>query len=291
VRISHPDRVLYPDAGITKLALARFYERIAAWIVPHLEARPLTLVRCPEGLSKECFYMKHSKVWAPPAVRRVTIQEKTKVGEYLVVDNVAALVSLVQMDVLEIHTWNSRVETVELPNRIVFDIDPGAQVPWARVIETARLVRRVLQTVDLVSFPKTTGGKGLHVVVPLAPRADWRDCLAFSRALADAVVRHDADLYTTAFAKIGREKKVLIDYLRNNRTNTSVAAFSSRAREGAPVSVPLRWDEVTTALDPAAWTVLTIERRLARLRADPWKDYWKARQRLSSKATAALQHL
>jgi bifunctional non-homologous end joining protein LigD len=283
--------VLYPDIGVTKLALAQFYERIAKWIVPHLEGRPLTLVRCPEGLRKECCYMKHSKVWAPPAVRRVMIQEKTKVGEYLVVDTVAALISLVQMGVLEIHTWNSRAETVELPNRIVFDIDPGAQVPWARVIETARLVRRMLETVNLASYPKTTGGMGLHVVAPLAPRADWRECLEFSRTVAEAIVRHDPDLYTTAFAKVGRDKKILIDYLRNNRTNTSVAAFSTRAREAAPVSVPLRWDEVTTALNPAAWTVLTIERRLSRLRVDPWKDYWKARQRLSSKATAALQRL
>ena len=291
VRISHPDRVLYPQEGITKLALARFYERIAGWMVPHLEARPLTLVRCPEGLRKQCFYMKHSKVWAPPALRRVLIPEKTKIGEYLVVDDVAALISLVQMDVLEIHTWNSRVETVELPNRIVFDIDPGAQVSWARVVETARLVRQMLESVGLESFAKTTGGKGLHVVVPLAPRADWRACLEFSRAFAEAIARHDPGLYTTAFAKAGREKKILIDYLRNNRTNTSVAAFSTRARERAPVSMPVRWDEVTTALRPAAWTVLTVERRLTRLRHDPWAGYWKTRQRLAPKAAAALQRL
>lgn len=289
VRISHPERILYPGAGITKIALAQFYERIADWIAPHLEARPLTLVRCPEGLRKECFYMKHSKVWAPPAVRRVLIPEKTKVGEYLVVDDLAALISLVQMDVLEIHTWNSHVEALELPNRIVFDIDPGAQVSWRAVVEAARLVRQMLETVGLESFPKTTGGKGLHVVVPLAPRADWRSCLEFSRALAGAMTRHDPGLYTTAFAKAGREKKILVDYLRNNRTNTSVAAFSTRAREGAPVSVPVRWGELTPALDPAAWTVLTLERRLARLRTDPWAEYWTSRQRLAANATAALQ--
>jgi bifunctional non-homologous end joining protein LigD len=195
------------------------------------------------------------------------------------------------MDVLEVHTWNSCVETVELPNRIVFDIDPGTRVTWPRVVQAARLVRKVLETVGLESFPKTTGGKGLHVVVPLTPRADWRECLEFSRALAEAIVRHDAGLYTTAFAKAGREQKILIDYLRNNRTNTSVAAFSTRAREGAPVSVPVRWDEVTTSLDPAAWTVLTIERRLERLRTDPWAGYWKAKQRLSRTATAALRRL
>jgi len=298
VSISHPDRVMYPDAPacaeapacrpFTKLDVARFYERIAGWIVPHLQGRPLTLVRCPEGLKAECFYMKHSKVWAPPALRRVNIQEKTKIGDYLVADNIAAVVSLVQMDVLEIHTWNTCVDNVELPNRIVFDMDPGSHVPWAKVIESARLVRKMLKTVGLESFPKTTGGKGLHVVVPLVPRAGWRECLEFSRAVAEAIERHDPALYTTTFAKAGRERKILIDYMRNNRTNTSVAAFSTRARPGGAVSMTVKWDEVTAALDPSAWTIATAERRLSSLRRDPWRDYWKCRQRLPAKAVEAL---
>ncbi len=289
VSISNPDRVMYPDPPFTKLDVARFYERIADWIVPHLEGRPLTLVRCPEGLKSECFYMKHSKVWAPPALRRVKIQEKTKVGDYLVADTIAAVVSLVQIDVLEIHTWNTSIDRVELPNRIVFDLDPGAHVPWAKVIESARLVRRVLKTVGLESFPKTTGGKGLHVVVPLVPRADWRECLEFSRALAEAIERHDPALYTTAFAKAGRERKILIDYMRNNRTNTSVAAFSTRARPGGPVSMTLRWEEVTPTLNPSAWTIATAEARLSSLRRDPWQGYWKCTQRLPAKAAEALR--
>jgi bifunctional non-homologous end joining protein LigD len=297
VSISHPDRVMYPEpstaeapAGkrITKFDVAKFYERIADWIVPHVEGRPLTLVRCPEGLAGECFYMKHSKVWAPPALRRVKIQEKTKIGDYLVADDIAAVVSLVQMDVLEIHTWNTCVDKVELPNRIVFDMDPGAHVPWARVIDSARLVRKMLETVGLESFPKTTGGKGLHVVVPLVPRADWRECLDFSRALAEAIERHDPALFTTMFAKAGRERKILIDYMRNNRTNTSVSAFSTRARPGAPVSMTLRWEEVTPALDPSTWTVATAERRLSLLRKDPWRDYWTCKQRLPKNASEAF---
>jgi bifunctional non-homologous end joining protein LigD len=291
VSISHPDRIMFPDAKLTKADVARFYERISDWIVPHVQGRPLTLVRCPEGLSGECFFMKHSKVWAPSALRRVSIQEKTKVGEYLIADTVAAVVSLVQMDVLEIHTWNTRIDNVERPDRIVFDIDPGSQVPWTKVIESARLVRRMLDTVGLASFPKTTGGNGLHVVVPLVPRADWRECLEFSRALADAIERHAPDQYTTAFAKAGRERKILIDYLRNNRTNTSVAGFSTRARAGAPVSMPLRWDEVTASLKPATWTVLTAERRLSSLRRDPWREYWTTKQRLPAHAAAALAQI
>lgn len=298
VSISHADRVMYPafaeaSAGkpITKLDVARFYERIADWILPHLRGRPLTLVRCPEGLKGECFYMKHSKIWAPAALRRVKIQEKTKVGDYLVADNIAAVVSLVQMDVLEIHTWNTCIDKVELPDRIVFDMDPGARVVWDKVIESARLVRRMLKTVGLESFPKTTGGKGLHVVVPLVPRADWRECLEFSRALAEAIERHDPTLYTTTFAKAGRERKILIDYMRNNRTNTSVAAFSTRARPGAPVSMPVRWEEVTPALDPASWTIATAERRLTSLRRDPWRDYWTCTQRLPAKAVDAFRQM
>ena len=291
VSVSHPDRVMFPDAQLTKADIAQFYERISDWIMPHVKGRPLTLVRCPEGLSGECFFMKHSKVWAPPALRRVTIQEKTKVGQYLVADTPAAVVSLVQMDVLEIHTWNSRIEKVEQPDRIVFDIDPGTQVPWKNVVESARLVRQMLETLGLDSFPKTTGGKGLHVVVPVVPRAEWKECLEFSRALAETIKRHDPDRYTTAFAKAGREGKILIDYLRNNRTNTSVAAFSTRAREGAPVSMPIRWEELTPALKPSAWTVLTAERRLSSLRRDPWRDYWTTKQRLSASATEALTRI
>jgi len=291
VSVSHPDRIMFPDAALTKADIARFYERIADWIMPHVEGRPLTLVRCPEGLSGECFFMKHSKVWAPPALRRVAIQEKTKVGQYLIADTPSAVVSLVQMDVLEIHTWNSRIDKVEQPDRIVFDIDPGSQVPWKKVIESGRLVRQMLETLGLESFPKTTGGKGLHVVVPIVPRAGWKACLEFSRALAEAIERHDPDQYTTAFAKTGRERKILIDYLRNNRTNTSVSAFSTRAREGAPVSMPIRWEELTPGLRPSAWSVVTAERRLSSLRRDPWRDYWSTKQRLPASATEALTRI
>jgi bifunctional non-homologous end joining protein LigD len=200
---------MFPQPPITKLEIARFYERIADWIVPHLQGRPLTLVRCPEGITGDCLYMKHSKVWAPPALRRASIQEKTKLGEYLIADSLAAIVSLVQMDVLEFHTWNTRIDDVERPDRIVFDIDPGARVPWSRVIEGARLMRKMLRTIGLESFPKTTGGNGIHVVVPLVPRADWRECLDFSRALAEAIERHDPAGFTTAFAKAAGRKRSL----------------------------------------------------------------------------------
>jgi bifunctional non-homologous end joining protein LigD len=288
VRISHPERVVYPDPSTTKLDVARYYESIADWIVPHVAGRPLTLVRCPDGISGECFFMKHSQVWAPGPLRRVRIQEKTKLGEYLIADTIAAVVGLVQMGVLEIHTWNSVIDTVERPNRIVIDLDPGEHVTWAHVVAAGRTVRKALQALDLESFPKTTGGRGLHVVVPLVPQADWSECLEFSRALSEAIERTDPDTYTTQFAKAGRERKILIDYLRNNRTNTSIAAYSTRARPYAPVSMPITWAELRSALNPASFTITTVPRRLARVAADPWKDYWSCRQKLTSQRLRAV---
>jgi bifunctional non-homologous end joining protein LigD len=272
VRLTHAERVLYPDAGLTKLDLARFYESIAEWIVPHLAGRPLTLVRCPEGVAGACFYMKHSKVWAPPALRRVEIAEKTKIGDYLIADDLAAVVSLVQMGVLEIHTWNSTADRLERPDRIVFDLDPGPSVAWPRVVEAARLVRAALGALGLRSFVKTTGGAGLHVVVPIVPERDWSECFAFSRALAERLVAERRRELTTAMPKRGRERKILIDFFRNNRTNTSVAAYSTRAKPRPTVSTPIAWDELSPRLRSDHYDVETVRRRLARLRADPWAD-------------------
>ena len=288
VDISHPDRILYPKLKLTKVDVARYYESIKEWIVPHVAGRPLTLVRCPEGISGECFFMKHSKVWAPKALRRVRIKEKTKLGEYLIADDISGVVSLAQMDVLEIHTWNSIFEDDERPNRLVFDLDPGDDVDWQAVVRGARMVRDALTALKLESFVKTTGGHGLHVVVPLTPHADWKQCLDFSRALSERFEQAQPELYTTAFAKAGRSRKILIDYLRNNRTNTSIAAYSTRAREGAPVSVPITWEELRVSLDPRSFTVLTLPKRLARLKADPWAGYWKCRQKLTVQLVRAV---
>jgi bifunctional non-homologous end joining protein LigD len=288
VRITHPDRVVYPAPGLTKLDVARYYDSIGRWIAPHVRGRPLTLVRCPDGVKGDCFFMKHSKVWAPAPLRRVRIQEKTKVGEYLIADDVACVVGLVQMGVLEIHTWNSDVARVEEPNRLVFDLDPGDKVTWRRVVDAARTVRESLRALGLASFVKTTGGVGLHVVVPLVPHAPWSVCLAFSRACAETVAGSDPTRYTTTFAKAGRANKILIDYLRNNRTNTSVAAYSTRANARATVSMPLGWKELSPSLDASAFTVVTVPKRLAKLRADPWADYWSTRQKLTRPMLKAM---
>ena len=252
VSISHPDRLIYPDLKISKIDLARYYHGIADWIVPHVAGRPLTLVHCPAGLAAPCNYMKHAKAWGPAALRRVKIQEKAKVGEYLVADSIEGVVSLAQMGIVEIHTWNSTTDDVERPNRLVWDLDPGPAVTWKQVVRAARLVRDVLITLGLKSWAKTTGGRGLHVVVPLTPKRDVSECLQFSRNVASAIVRANPALYTTTFGKSGRERKILIDYLRNNRTNTTICAFSPRARTGAPVSMPIAWNNLSA--DPGRWT-------------------------------------
>jgi bifunctional non-homologous end joining protein LigD len=287
VRISHPDRLIYPDLGISKIQLAHYYEEIAEWIVPHVAGRPLTLVHCPKGLAAPCIYLKHAKAWGPSALRRVKIQEKTKVGEYLVADSIQAVVSLAQMGIVEIHTWNSTMEDIDRPNRIVWDLDPGPAVTWKQVVKAAGLVRAVLKTLGLTSWVKTTGGRGLHVVAPIKPAREVGECLEFSRGVSDAIARTDPKLYTTTFAKLGRERKILIDYLRNNRTNTSICAYSPRARPRATLSMPLDWSDLNAS--PERWTLPTAATRLKRLRSDPWAKYWDCHQEISDASFAAVQ--
>lgn len=289
VGISHPDRLIYPDLSISKIQLARYYEDIGTWMLPHVAGRPLTLVHCPQGVAEPCNYLRHAKAWGPNALRRVRIREKTKVGEYLIADSVEALVSLAQMGVVEIHTWNSTDDSVERPNRIILDLDPGPQVAWPEVVTAARLVRDVMTTLGLNAWVKTTGGRGLHVVVPIRPERDWSECLAFARDVSDVIARTAPDAYTTTFAKAGREDKLLIDYLRNNRTNTAVSAFSPRAKPGARVSMPIGWRDL--AGGPERWTLQTVPSRLKRLRTDPWADYWAEKQRLSATSIRALRRL
>ncbi|HEY7511570.1 MAG TPA: DNA ligase D, partial [Vicinamibacteria bacterium] len=283
VRLTNPDRVMYPDQGLTKLDLARYYESIADWVLPHVRGRPTTLVRCPEGLSEPCFYQKHTGWWAPEALRRVKIQEKTKVGEYLVVDDLSGLIGLVQIGILEVHTWNSLADDVEHPDRIVIDLDPDEGLPWARVIEAARRVRERLSEDKLKSFVKTTGGKGLHVVVPLAGGPTWDASAAYAERIATEIAGREPRAYVAEMSKAKRRGKVFIDWLRNVRGSTSVAAYSTRAKPAAPVSVPLDWDELDERGGPAEYTAKNLGRRLARLKGDPWVAYGKTRQKLPAR--------
>ena len=288
IRISHPDRVIYPELGFSKLDLVRYYERIGETMLPHVVDRPLTLVHCPDGLNAPCNYMRHRKVWGPDVLRRVKIREKTKTGEYLVIDDDKGIIALAQMGVVEIHTWNSTSRDVERPNRLVWDFDPGPKTRWADVVASAKAIRDMLETLGLQTWLKTTGGHGLHVVAPIVPQRQWDECLEFARAVATALAATNPALYTITFAKQGREAKILIDYLRNNRTNTSVCAYSARARESATVSMPIDWSALSTRLRPERFTVETVGRKKL---ADPWKDYWKTKQKISKAAFEAVKRL
>jgi bifunctional non-homologous end joining protein LigD len=282
IGITHPDRLLFPAAGHTKLDLVRYYDAVSSWILPHLRGRPLTLKQCAPD-ADHCRYLRHSGERAPAEVRVIDIREKTKVGDYMIVDDERGLIALAQRNIVEFHTWNCTADRLEYPDRIVFDLDPGPRVPWARLVAAARIVRDALAAVKLQSWLKTTGGKGLHVVVPIRPEHEWSGCLAFAKALAGEIEQHDPSVFTTRYRKTGREDLILLDYLRNNRTNTSVAACSARARPTATVSVPLDWDDLTPRFRPERWTIKTLPRRLKTV-GDPWKGYFKAKQRLTARA-------
>ena len=282
VPISSATRVMYPDEGITKLDLVRYIDAVAEWMVPHVADRPLSLVFCPDGIAGECVYLKHGKTWGPASLRRVKIREKTKVGEYMIADSPEALVAVMQMNWVEIHTWNSRASSLEQPDRLVIDLDPGPQVRWPQVVTAARDVRGVLETHGLQAWLKTTGGRGLHVVVPFHGGVTWPSGFAIAEAVAETLVRATPRLYTTAFAKEGREAQILVDVLRNRRGSTSVSAYSPRARAGATVSTPIAWDELSARRPPGRFTVKTVPARLKKLGADPWQDYWTCPQVLPS---------
>lgn len=288
IRISSPTRVVYPELALTKIDLVHYYDQVAEVMLPHVQDRPLTLVHCPDGLQAPCNYMRHRRVWGPDVLKRVTIKEKTKIGEYLAVVNLEGIIALAQMGIIEVHTWNSTIDDVERPNRIVWDLDPGPAVSLRDVIAAAIAVRTLLDTLGLESWVKTTGGHGIHVVAPLTPDRQWDECLAFAKAVAEALMRSDPSRYTTAFPKAGRERKILIDYLRNNRTNTSVAAFSARAKPAATVSMPVSWKQLTARLNPQRFTVITAP---TKLRTDPWRDYWRCRQKISASAFKAITRL
>jgi bifunctional non-homologous end joining protein LigD len=282
IDLTNPDRLLYPEQGITKRELALFYEKIADRILPHLAGRPLTLVRCPQGHQKECFYQKHVGENLPDWVRRVPIKEGGSVGKYVVIDSLPGLIALVQMGVLEIHTWGSRVDRIEQPDRLTFDLDPDAELPWARVIEAARALRRKLAGLGLNAFVKTTGGKGLHIVVPIVRKYRWDEIKPFCKSLAESMTREEPERYLATMSKAKRKGKIFIDYLRNGRGATAVAAYSTRAKSGAPVSAPVSWEEVAAGIRPDQFNVRNLAERLSRLRKDPWENYESSRRSITA---------
>lgn len=283
VRLTHPDRVLYPEQGITKLALARYYGAIRDWIVPELRNRPLSLVRCPTGEGGTCFYQKHVGAGVPDSIGRVEIAEKLGKRTCLVVEDLAGLIATVQIGVLELHPWGSTVARLETPDRITFDLDPDIGLPWERVTGAAIALREALLAIGLRSFAKTTGGKGLHVVVPIAPKLDWDAVREFSKWVAERFAASDPDRFTSNMAKRARAGRIFVDYLRNSRGATAVAAYSPRARPGAPVAMPLSWEEVENGVRPDRFTVAAVPERLAKFGSDPWTEMRGLRQTIGAR--------
>ncbi len=281
VRFSNPDKILFPGVEVTKRELGVYYSRIAEWMLPLVADRPLSLVRCPEGQTGQCFFQKHVNDQFPKEVKRVEIEEGGSTVLYGAVDSIEGILSLVQMGVLEIHLWGSHRGKVEQPDYVVFDLDPDEGLAWEKVVEGALTTRDFLAELGLQTYLKTTGGKGLHVVLPLTPRADWDEVKAFAKAIAEALAAAEPKKYTSKLPKADRKGKVFIDYLRNGRGATSIAPFSTRARSGAPVSAPLFWEELEGDVRANTFTVRNLPERLEGLPGDPWEGFTKVRQTIT----------
>lgn len=281
VRITSPDRVLWPEMGVTKRDLAGYYRTVARVMLPRVEDRPLMMLRCPSGTEEECFYQKHANASVPDVVPRVTVPEKEGEALYLYVNGVAALMGLVQMGALELHVWGARRDRLDRPDRLIFDLDPDEGLPFGRVAKGALRVRARLAELGLESFPKLTGGKGLHVVVPITRRSEWEEARAFARAVAERLAEDHPDAYTTDASKSERGGRIFIDYLRNAPNATTIADYSPRARGGAPVAVPLAWGEVDTGVRvPPRFSLSEVLDRLDR-GGDPRSGLGRIRQSIT----------
>ncbi|HET8721487.1 MAG TPA: DNA ligase D [Nitrospira sp.] len=279
-RLTNPDKVLYPDINLTKAALAQYYEQVAEWMLPHVKGRPLTLLRCPDGYQK-CFFQKHVNEKVPAAIGRIEIEEDEGRDTYMLAESTEALIGLVQMGVLEVHTWGATKDRLERPDRLTFDLDPDPSVAWPQVIEAAHLCKTLLDELGLVSFLKTTGGKGLHIVTPIQRTLGWDEVKRFAKSVADHLVSTIPQRFTSNMAKRARKGKIFIDYLRNARGATAIAAFSTRAKPGAPVSLPIEWDELSEERPSDYFTVLNVPERLKRRRRDPWEHYRQSARRVT----------
>lgn len=282
VRVSHPDRVLFPGQGVTKRRLIDYYRDVADRMLPHIARRPLSLVRCPSGEGEDCFFQKHATSGFPDALRPVRITEKSGTADYLYIEDEAGLVAAVQMGVLELHIWGAHVDALEMPDRLVFDLDPDEAVDFSRVLEAARELRQRLQADGLESFAMATGGKGIHVVVPLQPRADWDALKSFAERTARDLAADQPDRYLAKAAKSERRGRIFIDYLRNARGATAIAPYSTRARRGAPLAWPISWSSLSRLSDARPASVDTARRQIAALKDDPWPDYFDLDQQLPS---------
>jgi bifunctional non-homologous end joining protein LigD len=279
VRVTHPARILYPQQGVTKGEIAAYFDRMSTRMLPHIAGRPISLVRCPRGRQDECFFQRHIAPGMPSGMHGITIPGKDR-KPYLYVDDKRGLIGAAQLGALELHLWGARVDDIEHPDRMIFDLDPDPDVPFRRVVDAALLLREILQSAGLESFVMLTGGKGLHVLVPLSGRSGWDEVRDFSRGIAATITAGEPDRYTIKAAKARRRHRIFIDWMRNLRGGTAIAPYSTRARPRCPIAAPLRWDELPRITQAARYDIGNIERRLAALREDPWSGIFEIDQDL-----------
>ncbi len=290
VRLTSPDKVLFPEQGATKRDLAEYLVGMADHILPHLARRPLSLVRCPDGRTGECFFQKHGMPGFPDAFRRVEIKEKGgEPADYLYIEDEAGLAAAAQMGVLELHVWGAHIDKLEKPDRLVLDLDPAEDVPFSFVKTAAQDLRDVLSAAELQSFPLLTGGKGIHVVAPLERRQDWSILKRFAAALARTLSANEPDRFIAKATKAGRKGRIFIDWMRNERGATAIAPYSPRARKGAPVATPVSWRELSRVESADKYTLDTIVQRVKRLKGDPWDGYDAIRQSIRAEALAFVE--
>ncbi len=279
VRLTNPDKVLYPEQGITKRDLAEYYIKVADHMLPYAARRPITLVRCPTGRQRKCFYQRHAGSGVPSELAEVDIPGFEESGAYLFIKDAKGLVAMVQMGVLEMHPWGVRVDRPERPDRVIFDLDPGEGLGFADVTAAALDVRKWLEGVGLQSFVKTTGGKGLLVVLPIERRHDWSAAKAFAKRVAEDMSAAGPERYLPRISKAERHGRIFIDYLRNDPTSTAVAAYSTRSRPGAPVATPLSWEDLEAGVEAATFDIRAVPERVRQI-GDPWRNIGDVRQRL-----------
>lgn len=283
--LSTPDRVYFAKPEITKQDYADYLETVCEAMLPHVARRPLSLVRCPGGVDEDCFFQKHHAKGMPDGFKTAQITEKSgETQPYIYLDDLEGLKSCAQFGALELHPWAAGLRDLEHPERLIFDLDPDEALDFSAVKSAARAVRDVLEDAGLRPYPMLTGGKGVHVIAPLKPEASWDGAKAFCRGVARSLSKAEPERYTAEMSKARREGRVFIDWLRNQRGQTSVAPYSVRARSGAPVATPIRWDELSGAASGGDYTMETLPRRLAALNADPWDGYFDAARTLSQDA-------
>jgi bifunctional non-homologous end joining protein LigD len=279
IKISNPERVLWPEAGITKQELVDYVRAVGPLMTAWAANRPLSLVRCPQGRAKKCFFQKHNTATFGAHVRQIEIEEKKgEIVDYVYVEDVAGLVACVQMGTIEFHGWGSPTADIEKPDRLVFDIDPDEGLSFEEVKKAARDLHRHLADMGLQSFPLTTGGKGLHVVVPLTPEAEWPEVKDFAQRFCVALATAEPERFTANLAKVKRKGRMFLDYLRNQRGATAILPYSARARDGAPVSAPISWDELDELRSGAPFSVRDAQTLLDRASSRALQGWGEASQ-------------